>query len=246
MKIIKDEKRTIEVLSDAKEVATRAAEIFVGTANDAIKSNGTFSVALSGGSTPKALYTLLAQEPYVSQIDWQQVHVFWSDERCVSPESEESNYRTANEALLKHVPIPYKQIHRMRGEDEPRVAAANYEQELIAHFKTNKPRFDLILLGMGDDGHTASLFPDTTAIDETEKLVAAVYVEKFGKYRLTFTFKAINAAAKIAFLITGASKAKMLKAVLSEHRKDFPASLINARDGELLFVLDAAAAGLQL
>lgn len=246
MKTIKDETRTIEILSDAKEVATRAAEIFVETANKAIKSNGQFSVALSGGSTPKALYELLAQEPYFSQIEWQHVHVFWSDERCVSPEDEQSNYRMANETLLKHIPIPQTQIHIMRGEVEPHIAAANYEHELIVHFKTDEPRFDLILLGMGDDGHTASLFPDTTVIDEKVKLVAAVYVEKFGAHRLTFTFRIINAAAKIVFLITGASKATMLKAVLKEPRKDFPASLINAPDGELLFVLDGAAAGLQL
>lgn len=241
MNTIKEENRTIEILRDPKEVATRAAEIFVATANEAIKIQGRFSIALSGGSTPKALFELLAREPYVSQIEWQHIHVFWSDERCVAPEDEQSNYRMANEALLKRVPIPQTQIHRMHGEDEPQMAAKNYEQELIAHFKSDEPRFDLILLGMGDDGHTASLFPNTTAIDENKKLTAAPFVDKFKTHRLTFTFKTINAAAKIVFLITGASKAETLKAILSVAKKDLPASLVKPKNGETLWLIDEAA-----
>lgn len=242
MKEIKIQNKSIEVWRDAKEVAERAAEIFIETAKEAIKNHGKFSVALSGGSTPKALFELLENENYASQIEWQNVYIFWSDERCVSPENGQSNYRMANEALLKHVPIPRNQIHRMLGEDEPSKAAFDYEQELISHFKTDEPRFDLILLGMGDDGHTASLFPNTTAIDENEKLVAAPFVEKFNSYRLTFTFKIINAAAKIIFLITGASKAETLKLVLSKPQKHLPASLVNATDGQLLLLLDEPAA----
>lgn len=242
MKKIKQENKTIEVWRDAAEVAERAAEIFIETAKEAIKNQGKFSVGLSGGSTPKALFVLLAKENYASQIEWQKVHIFWSDERCVSPEDEQSNYRMANEALLKHVPIPRNQIHRMRGEDEPAKAAFDYERELVSHFKTKVPRFDLVLLGMGDDGHTASLFPNTTAIDEIEKLVAAPFVEKFNAHRLTFTFKTINAAAKIIFLITGASKAETLKSILSKPQKDLPASLVNAMDGQLLLLISESAA----
>jgi 6-phosphogluconolactonase len=242
MKRIEDENRKIEILRDTGEVAQRAAELFVERANKAIASQGKFSVALSGGSTPKVLYQLLTQEPYVSQIEWQKVHIFWSDERCVMPEDEQSNYLMANESLLKHVSIPQTQIHRIHGEDEPQTAAEKYERELIEHFKSDVPRFDLILLGMGDDGHTASLFPGTTAIDESEKLVTAPFVEKFGAYRLTFTFKTINAAEKIVFLITGASKARTLKRVLSEPQKDFPASLVKPASGELLFIIDEVAA----
>ena len=232
--------RVIEILPDATEVAQRAAEIFIETANEAVKSNGRFSVALSGGSTPKVLYQLLAQEGCSSQIDWQRVHVFWSDERCVPPEDEQSNYRMANEALLEHIPIPANQIHRMHGEDKPQTAAENYEEELKNYFGNNV-RFDLILLGMGEDGHTASLFPNTTAIDEKERLVAAPFVEKFNSHRITFTFQTINAAAKIVFLITGASKTETLKLVLSEPRKDLPASLVIPTAGELVWLVDEAA-----
>jgi 6-phosphogluconolactonase len=233
--------RVLEVLRDATEVARRAVDIFIKSANEAIKSKGKFSVALSGGSTPKRLYELLARENYSSQIDWQRVHVFWSDERCVPPDDEQSNYRMANEALLKHIPIPPNQIHRMHGEDEPQTAAENYEAELKNHFG-NDMRFDLILLGMGDDGHTASLFPNTTAIDEKERLVAAPFVEKFNSDRITFTFKTINSAAKIIFLITGASKAETLKLVFGEPRKDLPASLIKPTDGELIWLIDESSA----
>lgn len=242
MKRIEHENKTIEVWRDSAEVAERAAEIFIETVGETINNHGTFSVALSGGSTPKTLYELLAKEKYASQIEWQNVHIFWSDERCVSPDDLQSNYRMANEALLKHVSIPRNQIHRMRGEDEPLKAAFDYERELIAHFKTDLPRFDLILLGMGEDGHTASLFPNTTAIDEYEKLVAAPFVEKFNSHRLTFTFKTINAATKIVFLITGASKAETLKAVLSTPQKELPASLVNSPDGDLVVLLDEPAA----
>ncbi len=226
------------MLRDAFAVAERAAEIFIQTANSAIELNRSFSVALSGGSTPKALFELLALEENASQVDWRFVHIFWSDERCVQPDDEQSNYRMANEALLKHVSIPQSQIHRIRGEDEPKTSATNYEQELINHFGSDEPRFDLILLGMGDDGHTASIFPNTTAVYETEKLVTAPFVEKFKSYRLTFTFKTINAAKKNLFLVTGASKAETLKRVLSEATKDLPASLVKPVNGELIWLTD--------
>jgi len=238
MKKIEEENRTIEIVNSSQDIARRATELFIETANEAMKKQNSFTVALSGGSTPKALFELLALEENASQIDWRRVHIFWSDERCVPPDNEQSNFRMANEALLKHVAIPANQIHRMHGEDEPQIAATNYERELIKHFGNDEPRFDLILLGMGDDGHTASLFPNTTAIDETEKLVAAPFVEKFNSYRVTFTFKTINAAKKILFLVTGASKAETLKKVLSEPRKDLPASLVNPSNGELTWLVD--------
>src|SRR5262249_41973592 len=158
--------------------------------------------ALSGGSTPKALYALLATPAYAARVDWARVQVFWSDERCVGPESQDSNFRMAREALLAHVPLPEANVHRMRGEVEPLRAAAAYEQELRAAFSTPEGapqalperRFDLALLGLGDDGHTASLFPGTAAIDETARWVVAHHVAKLGVWRLTLTPPVLDAA----------------------------------------------------
>jgi 6-phosphogluconolactonase len=244
MKSLTIENKQVEIWRDTSEVSARAAEVFVQMAKECIATNGSFTVALSGGSTPKALYELLAQERRSSQIDWSRTHIFWSDERCVPPDSGESNYRTSHEALLKHVAVPATQIHRMRGEDEPEKAANDYEKALVDHFGAgSEPRFDLILLGMGDDGHTASLFSATTAIEEKEKWIAAPFVEKFAAHRLTFTFKTINAAARIVFLVTGASKTETLRAVLEDGpQKHFPASLVKPMNGELIWLVDEAAA----
>lgn len=236
----------LEVMRDAPAVAARGAEIFKEISQRAVEERSRFMVALAGGSTPRALYTLLASEHYLSRVPWQATHVFWGDERCVPPESEESNYRMAYDALLGLVPVPREQVHRMRGEDEPERAADDYARVLETEFREPTPRFDLVLLGMGEDGHTASLFPRSGALDETEHLVVAPFVEKLAAHRLTMTFRVINAAAHVAFLVAGASKAATLRAVLKgeQDEPELPARMVRPANGELLWLVDEAAAAL--
>ena len=233
----------VEVWRDLAEVSARGAQIFADTASDCVARRGAFMVALSGGSTPKALYTLLASDHHWSQLPWPQTHVFWSDERCVPPDDPQSNYRMAQQALLAHVAIPAEQIHRMRGEDEPSSAAAAYASLLAQEFGTPDPRFDLILLGLGDDGHTASLFPHSRALDDVEHLVAAPFVEKLRAYRLTLTLRVLNHAAKVIFLVSGAAKADALQAVLEEsvEAHAWPARMVQPAQGELIWLVDEAA-----
>ncbi len=245
MKSLKVGKAHVEVWPSAGAALTRAAELFAETARQSIAWRDEFTVALSGGSTPRALYELLAGEVYAPRIPWAGVHVFWGDERCVPPASEESNYRTAHEALLARVPIPESQIHRMRGEDEPLEAARAYERVLLEKFEENPPRFDLILLGMGEDGHTASLFPHSEALDETERWVAAPYVEKLGAHRLTLTLPVINRARRVIFLVAGEAKAAALHTVLESDAdpRDWPARLVRpVEGGELIWLVDQEAA----
>jgi len=232
----------MEIRNDAADVAKRAAEIFIEAARESA-NNGRFSVALSGGSTPKALYSLLAAPPYVDQVPWNIVHLFWGDERCVPPDHQDSNYRMTKEAMLTKVPLAENQIHRIEAELEPDVAASKYSQVLESFFG-GVPRFDLVLLGMGDDGHTASLFPGTKALHDNDHLVVANYVEKFKTHRITLTAKVINNAARVNFLIVGDSKTKVLKEVLEGNREPdrLPSQLIQPTDGKLLWLVDRAAA----
>jgi 6-phosphogluconolactonase len=246
--MIKENEREIVVCRDLEDVSLRAAALFIQLADQRISSAGRFAVALSGGSTPRALYALLASDQFQPQVPWPQVHVFWGDERCVPPDHSESNYRMAREALLDAVPIPIQNIHRMPGEyaDHTR-AATEYEQTLKTFFEVpagKVPRFDLILLGMGDDGHTASLFPGTAALAEQERWVTANYVEKLATHRLTLTVPVINHAANVVFLISGESKASVLREVLEgEYQPQrFPSQFIRPEGGRLLFILDRAAA----
>jgi 6-phosphogluconolactonase len=232
------------VLPTRESAMTAAALAIVAAAKAAIDARGRFLLVLSGGSTPKALYTLLATPPYSSRLDWSRTHVFWGDERCVPPEDPASNFRMAREALLDHVPVPAEQLHRMRGEDDPVRAAAAYEAVLRGLFPDGATRFDLVLLGMGDNGHTASLFPGLAAVRETVRPVVAEYVPEVSMWRLTLTPPAINAAAKVMFLVVGHDKAAMLKQVLSGPRDPnrLPAQAIAPVRGELTWILDAAAA----
>lgn len=226
------------------DIAEAAAERFIAAAAAAIAARGRFTVALAGGSTPKALYARLASPACASRVDWGRVHVFWGDERCVPPEHPSSNYRMAREALLDHVPIPAARIHRLPGEREPHAAAAAYEAELRAVFPGGAARFDLVLLGMGDNGHTASLFPGLRAVRETARWVVAEHVGEVGMWRLTLTPPALNAAAAIVFLVAGRDKAAMLAQVL-EGPRDIdrrPAQVIAPADGTLTWLVDAAAA----
>lgn len=229
------------------DLARRAAEEFVRLANLYVTENGRFSVVLSGGSTPKSLYTLLATPEFCNSIRWSQVYLFWGDERCVPPDHPDSNYRMAHEALISKVPIPKENIFRMKGERSPQDAADEYEQELIKYFNLTEatlPCFDLILLGLGEDGHTASLFPGSIALTETKHLVTAPYVEHLKTHRLTLTLPVLNNSAFIFFLVAGINKAPVLREVLQSEsdENDFPAQKINPQKGKLVWFVDRAAA----
>lgn len=240
-----EQSRNVLVFDDAAQVARAAADRFVEIARAAIDASGRFSVALAGGSTPKRAYELLASDEYKAKLDWSRAHFFFGDERCVPPDDVESNYRMANEALLSRVAVPPQNIHRMQGVGDAVANARLYEDELRVYFNNNAwPRFDLIFLGMGDDGHTASLFPGSHALDEQQAWVAANWVEKFGVYRITLTVPAINHAAHIIFLVTGESKAERLAEVLDPTHSDerFPSQLIHPLNGSLEWLLDNAAA----
>ncbi len=233
-------------VTDGDALALAGAEAFVATAKSAIANHGKFTVALSGGSTPRKMHRMLSTEPLVNQVEWDKVHVYWGDERSVPPDHPDSNYFMAKETLLDHVPIPASQIHRMKSEDNPEVAATAYGKLLKAHFNPPDSRFDLILLGMGDDGHTASLFPHTTALNEQNHRCTANYVPKLETWRITITTRVINNASKVLFLVGGANKAQSLKQVLQgEHNpQTYPAQLITPEYGELIWMVDAAAASL--
>jgi 6-phosphogluconolactonase len=240
--------KTVEVVPDSDALAGAAAEKFVVEAERAIGTRGRFAVALSGGSTPRAMYTLLAGDDVGRRVDWPRVHLFFGDERCVPPDDPESNYGMARESLIDHVPLPSANVERMHGEDEPGTAASAYEGELRAFFgSSSPPRFDLVLLGMGDNGHTASLFPGLPPIHEEVRWVVASYVEEVAAWRLTLTPVAINAAAEVTFLVSGAGKAAMLQRVLEgPYQPDLlPAQVINPREGQLRWLVDRAA-GAQL
>jgi 6-phosphogluconolactonase len=233
----------VTIFPDGQALAQAAAEQVVQRAAESIAQRGRFDLVLSGGSTPRAMHQILASEAYSHQVDWSHVHVFWGDERCVPPNHPDSNYRMADETLLSHVPLPAANIHRIRAEQEPHHAADDYDRELKTFFG-NSPRFDLLLLGMGDDGHTASLFPGTAALDEKDRWVVANYVEKLGVWRITLTAPAINAAVEIVFLVSGYNKAESLQHVLDGPHEPhkLPSQLINPEQGELRWFVDEAAA----
>jgi 6-phosphogluconolactonase len=233
----------LRVHPDAAGLARAAAEHFVTLATAAIAAHGQFVVALSGGSTPRATYTLLANDELAARVDWPRVRVFWGDERCVPPDHAGSNYRMARETLLDHVPLPTRNVHRIQGELPPDQAATAYQAELEAVLGAGG-QFDLILLGMGEDGHTASLFPSTVALHEQTRWVVAQYVDKLSAWRVTLTPVAINAAAHVTFLVSGVGKAERLREVLDgPHQPDvLPAQIVRPTDGRLLWLVDAAAA----
>ena len=236
----------VAVYPDLDTISQQAAQYIVRVANEAIVTRGRFTIALSGGNTPKKLYSLLGSEPYRSQIDWKLVDIFWSDERCVPPDSPDSNYRMAHEVLLSHIQIPAPQVHRMPADSPGRDAASlTYTQEMQHVFGTNGiPNFDLIQLGMGPEGHTASLFPHQPSLHETERLVIPVSVPKPPPDRLTFTPPILNAARNVLFLVTGADKADALHAVLEgEYNPDeYPAQIVRPPNGEVTWMVDTAAA----
>jgi 6-phosphogluconolactonase len=236
---------------DPAALARRAAHHLVEMVSESAEANGRARIAISGGSTPKAAFQLLADpnEPFRNRMPWEDIELFWVDERTVPPDQSESNFRMTREALLDHVPLLPQQIHRMEGELEPEVAAARYESELRNTFRLEGaqiPRFDLISLGMGDDGHTASLFPHTAAIHEIGRLVTANQVPQMNTWRLTLTWPVINHARSVFFLIAGADKASPVHEVFTGPRdpERLPSQLIWPSSGILTLFLDKAAAAL--
>jgi 6-phosphogluconolactonase len=241
--------RQLHVFENTRELSLAAAKSFVTLAHQAIGLRGRFTVALAGGSTPRGLYELLAGTPYSEQIAWHDCEVFWGDERAVPPDHPESNYKLAQDSLLGHVPVSAECVHRMRGESANlERAASDYQLEIADRFGTSAagppPQFDLILLGMGQDGHTASLFPDTRAIEESERWVVANEVPQLKTHRLTMTFPLINEARKVFFLATGSSKAVVLSEILegSPNPRRLPARSVRPKAGEIGWFLDRQAA----
>jgi 6-phosphogluconolactonase len=237
---------------DAAALARRAAQHFVEQAEQAVAARGCARIAISGGSTPKAAFALLADptQPWRERMPWDKLELFWVDERCVPPDHPDSNYRMTREALLDHVPLKPEQIHRMEGELEPEEAAVRYEAELRNSFNmegTELPRFDVVQLGMGPDGHTASLFPHTVALHETSRLVTANHVETVkDSWRITLTRPVINRGHEVFFLIDGADKALIINEVFEGERdpERLPSQMINPAGGILTLLLDRAAASL--
>lgn len=229
------------------QVALAAAERFVAYTQEAINSHGLFSVSLAGGSTPRRVYELLATERFKHRVEWPQVDLFFGDERCVPPDHPDSNYAMAYETLISQVPIPAKNVHRIIGEGNPAENATAYENQLRAFFAGLPwPRFDLVLLGMGDDGHTASLFPGSEALNEKSKWVVATRMERLSQDRITLTVPVFNHAARVMCLVTGAGKAERLAQVLHPQpgSESLPAQAIQPFEGSLEWLVDSDAASL--
>jgi 6-phosphogluconolactonase len=240
----------IIVLPSADALCRAAADMFVREAVSAVQARGSFTVALSGGSTPKGLYEVLATDPvFRDRVDWLHVHVFWGDERQVPPDHPDSNYAMARDALLSRVPIPPDHVHRIRGENPEADAAAEYERTLRAFFHLaagELPRFDCVLLGLGADAHTASLFPGDDTLGERTRLVVSTRARSLSARRITLTPPVFNHAACVIFLVSGEGKAEALKAVLEapDNPRELPAQTIHPESGRLVVMADASAARL--
>ncbi len=237
---------TVRIYSDFEALSRGAAELFARCAGEAIEKQGRFTVVLSGGATPKRTYELLAGPPFRDGIAWDRVVVFWGDERWVPPEDHRSNARMARQALLDHAPVSPLRIHPIEGGTSPEEAARRYEALLRAFFANGPPRFDLVLLGLGEDGHTASLFPGDPALEESERWVLPVYPAQRDLCRITLTAPLINRSGEIVFVVSGASKARALHEVLEGPRDPsrLPAQLIHPESGRLHWLADREAASL--
>lgn len=236
----------LNVYAGPEALSRAAADLIAHRAAAAVAASGRFSIALAGGSTPRPTYERLAGSAY-RDVPWRETLVFWGDERCVPPDQVDSNYRMARETLLDHVPVPPSNVYRMAGEEPPTEAAASYSAILRAVFDLTGdewPRFDLILLGLGEDGHTASLFPHTDVLFEQDELTAAPYVPRLSAHRLTLTPPVLNNAALIVFLVTGAAKADVLRRVLRGpyQPEELPAQLVRPTHGTCMWVVGEEAA----
>jgi len=240
---------TYRVFPTPAATAKAAAQLFLDAVVGAAAARGVARIAISGGTTPKAMFALLADPagPFLKQVPWDKIELYWVDERCVPPDNAESNYRMTKEAMLSKVPLPAERVHRMEGELEPEVAAARYESMIRNTFKlegAQTPTFDLVLLGMGDDGHTASLFPHTEALNEMSHIAVPNHVPQKDTWRITLTWPVINQGKEVAFLIEGAAKAQVLHDVLmGPYQPDtYPSQIIRPASGRLTLLLDRAAA----
>jgi 6-phosphogluconolactonase len=235
----------VRVFGSPQELFHAAAEKFCALGSDAIREHGKFSVALSGGSTPRGMHQELATK-FSSALPWDKVFFFWGDERHVPPDSSDSNYRMADETLLSKLPVPAKNIFRIPSElPDAREAARKYAETLERFFKPELnafPRFDFILLGMGPDGHTASLFPGTAALQDQDHFVAANWIEKLNTFRITFTYPVLNNAVSVMFLVSGDEKAEMVRRAVKDPSANLPCQRVNPEDGELVWFLDKGAA----
>jgi 6-phosphogluconolactonase len=243
--------REIRILNDGAAVARRAAQEFVQSAASTVREKGSFNVVLAGGSTPRALYSLLATDGALSpQVPWDKMHLFFGDERHVAPDHPDSNFRMATEAMISKSPLKPEQITRIKGEyPDTAQAAQEYEQTLCAYFKVKDreyPRFDLVLAGMGNEGHTLSLFPGTKALHANGRVVVRNWVGKLYAERITLTAPAASSTARVIFMVTGADKALALKAVLEGpyEPEQLPAQLLQPKDGKVLWLVDTAAGGM--
>jgi len=238
--------KNVEIFGTAAELIEAARALIVSTVVQAAAERGQSAVAWAGGNTPRAVYQALAKENSRALVPWHKLHSFWGDERMVPPDDELSNFRMTREALLDHVEVPAGNIHRIQGELPPAEAAQAYRDELQHYFENHIPAFDLILLGLGADGHTASLFPGTSAVLENMHTAAAVFAPAMQQWRVTLTLPVINRARRVVFLVVGKSKADIV-ATLSNLRQPeakWPAALVQPQPGELLWLLDAEAASL--
>lgn len=234
----------LRIFQDDKSLTAAAVEKFCFLAQNAIHQRGNFTAALSGGSTPRSLYQALASPPYLSQIDWRKVHLFWGDERHVPPDHPESNFRMVKEAMLDEIPIPDENVHRVPAELDVHQAAQKYEEDLKAFFKADWPRFDLVLLGMGSDGHTASLFPGSAGLSEEDRWFISNFDPKSQEWRLTLTKNAINSARQVMVIISGQAKAAALaKAIEGSATPELiPIQLLSPVEGDIVWMVDVAAA----
>lgn len=237
-----DERRNLVIKNTEKEALAFCADQFLEIYQESLSLHGSFSVALSGGSTPKALFALITKPPYSTQINWSKVHLFWSDERSVAPNDPDSNFHMAMQAGFSTVPIAQENIHRMEAEQDIQAKALDYENLIKKHL--NGRGFDLVMLGMGEDGHTASLFPGTEGLKVQDRLVIANYVPQKNTWRMTFTYDCINTARHISIYVLGASKQEMLKKVLSSHDNTYPIEKIGTKTHKATWIADAAAATL--
>jgi 6-phosphogluconolactonase len=239
----KQEDEMIRIFNDLESLSQAAAELFTLQSRQASLICGRFSVALSGGETPRRMYEILATPPYRDRIHWKEVHVFWSDERWVPADDSRNNALMARKTLLDQVPIPPENIHPISCEASPHQAALDYEAELRKFFSTSNPNFHLVLLGLGSNGHIASLFPHTTVLNEKERWVSEVFVEELGMNRVTFTAPFINEASQVIFLVSGADKAQVLEDVLEgPYQPDvLPAQLIRPAGKHPFWLVDKAA-----
>jgi 6-phosphogluconolactonase len=239
----------VRIYPDAQSLACAASDAFVGSARNAISARGRFMVALAGGSTPRAIYSILGNDPQheAGTLQWHQVHLFFGDERPVPPDHPDSNFRMANDAMLSKLPIPAPNVHRIHAELGAARAADEYQEELRAVMNAGaggSPRLDLILLGMGPDGHTASLFPGSPGLNERTRLVCANWIEKLDGFRITLTYPALNAASEVLFIVSGDEKSEMLRKVLRHEptATTYPAQLVRPTNGKLVWLVDEAAA----